>query len=90
MTAVAVLSNFAARDSTWWLLVRALRDPHEAVREAAVAVLATLPTRAIDWRGSAGDLRLLLGGTNLPAIQTVFDLLARTGVAPELAPVLFG
>jgi hypothetical protein len=88
MTAVAVLSNFGANDSTWWVLTRALRDPHEGVREAAGFVLAALPSRAIDWRESAGDLRLLLGGTNLPAMETVFDLLARTSIAPELAPLL--
>jgi hypothetical protein len=85
MAAVAVLSNFAAHDSTWWVLVRALRDPHEAVREAAVNVLRTLPARPIDWHGSVSDLRLLLGGTNLFAMQGVFDMLARTAIAPELA-----
>jgi hypothetical protein len=88
MTAVMVLSNFVARDSTWWVLVRALRDPHEAVREAAAAVLGAAPSRSIDWQSSTNDLRLLLNGTNLPSIQTVFDLLARTNVAPELAPQL--
>lgn len=85
MTAVAVLSNFAAHDSTWWVLVRALRDPHEAVREAAGNVLRTLPARPINWLGSVSDLRLLLGGTNLFAMQGVLDMLARTAVAPELA-----
>src|SRR5205085_2176246 len=88
MTAAVVLSNFGAQDSTWWVLVRALRDPHEAVRESALGALRHLPTRTLDWRPSASDLRLLLGGTNLPAITTVFDLLARTNVAPELAPHL--
>jgi hypothetical protein len=88
MTAVAVLSNFGMRDSTWLILVRALRDPHETVRNAAAAVLGALPARTIDWRASTGDLRLLLGGTNLPAIQTVFDLLARTNVDPSLASQL--
>jgi hypothetical protein len=88
MVAVALLSNFAARDSTWFLLVRALRDPHDAVREAAGAVIRGLPSRAVDWRGSVNDLRLLLGGTNLPSIQTVFELLARTDVDPALAAAL--
>lgn len=88
MMAVSVLSSFAARDSTWFLLVRALRDPHEAVREAAEAVVRAMPARPVDWQGSVNDLRLLLGGTNLPAIQTVFDLLARTDVNPTLASAL--
>jgi len=85
MLAVAVLSNFAANDSTWWTLVRSLRDPHEAVREAAGQVLHAMPARPIDWRNSTTDLRLLVGGTNLPAIQTVFELLARTEISPLLA-----
>jgi hypothetical protein len=88
MVAVAVLSNFAAHDSTWWMTVRALRDPHEGVREAAGFVLGALPARTVDWRPVATDLRLLMGGTNLPAMQRVFELLARTGIAPDLAPVL--
>jgi hypothetical protein len=88
MVAVAVLSNFAAHDSTWWMLARALRDPHEGVRQAADVVLHALPARTIDWRPAAADLRLLVGGTNLPAMQRVFDLLARTGIAPDLAPLL--
>jgi hypothetical protein len=88
MAAVAVLSSFAAHDSTWLLLVRALRDPHEGVREAAEAVLRALPARAIDWRASVKDLRPLVGGTNLPAIETVFALLSRTDVDPALASPL--
>lgn len=88
MTAGIVLSNFAANDSTWWALVRALRDPNVEVRGAAATVLAGFPARPIDWRPVANDLRLLLGGTNLPAIRTVFELLARTDIAPELAPRL--
>ena len=88
MIAAATLSGFAAHDSTWLALVRALRDPHEAVREAARPALGGLPARPVDWRPAAGDLRLLLGGTNLSAMTDVFDLLARTSVAPELAPLL--
>ncbi len=88
MTAVAVLSRFAAHDSTWLALVRALRDPHEGVRQTAEVVIRGLPSRAIDWRPSTDDLRLLVGGTNLSAIETVFTLLARTSVAPELASPL--
>ena len=88
MVAVAVLSNFATHDSTWWALVRALRDPHEGVRQAAGRVLGSLPARTIDWQRSAPDLRLLLGGTNLPAMQTVFELLDRTHVQPRLASLL--
>jgi hypothetical protein len=88
LAAVAVLSNFATHDSTWFLLVRALRDPHEAVREAAQAVVRALPPRQVDWRGSVRDLRLLLGGTNLLAMQDVFEVLTKTEVDPALASPL--
>lgn len=37
MIAVGVLSEFSQHDSTWWAMVRALRDPHEGVRSAVVA-----------------------------------------------------
>lgn len=88
MAATLVLSNFAAVDSTWWTLVRALRDPDEGVRVAASEVIRTLPARPVDWSGATRDLRLLLGGTNLLAIDDVLDLLATTEVAPELAAIL--
>jgi hypothetical protein len=88
MIAAMVLANFQQSDSTWWALVRSLRDPHEAVREAAGAVLRALPRRNVDWQSSADDLRLLLGGTNLPAMQSVFEVLASTEVSPSLAPRL--
>ncbi len=88
MVAAAVLSNFATHDSTWLALAVALRDPHEAVREAASMALRGLPSRPVAWRPVVNDLRLLLNGTNLSAITSVFDMLARTEVAAELAPAL--
>lgn len=88
MVAVAVLSNFASNDSTWLTLARALRDPHEAVREAAGMTLRGLTPRTVDWRPASTDLRLLLNGTNLGAITTIFDQLARTQVSAALAPAL--
>ena len=91
LIATAVLANFPAHDSTWLTLVRALRDPHEGVRMAAEAGLRRMPPRPIDWRPVTSDLRLLVGGTNLSAIETVFSLLARTEVHSDLAaPLLRG
>lgn len=91
MVAAAVLSSFPAADSTWWSLVRALRDPHEGVREAAAMALRGMPPRPVDWGPSTADLRPLLDGTNLPAIADVFALLTRTQVDPALAaPLLRG
>lgn len=48
MSATVVLSNFGARDSTWYALAHALRDPQEGVRGAAGGSLNSLPTRVID------------------------------------------
>ena len=62
MVASAVLVNFSRSDSTWWTLVRALRDPHEVPRGFAEIVLRTMPRQTVDWTPAVGDLRLLLGG----------------------------
>jgi hypothetical protein len=88
LVAAMVLSNFPANDSTWWVLTRALRDPREQVRGTASVALSTLPDRTVDWRPAVADLRLLLGGTNLPAQREVIDLLVRTKVDPSLAAPL--
>lgn len=86
--AASVLANFGAQDSTWHALVRALRDPHEGVREFAATSLGMLRPRRVDWAPVASDLRLLVGGTNLPVIETVFQVLEQTEVSPDLARAL--
>jgi hypothetical protein len=88
VVASAVLANFADRDSTWWALAEALRDPNEAVRIAASIVLTEMPARPVDWTPVVPTLRLLLGGTNLAAMEGVFTMLARTRVSPSLAKAL--
>jgi len=88
--AAAVLANFPDRDSTWWALTEALRDPNGAVRTAASIVLQEMPARPVDWAPAVPTLRLLLGGTNLLAIEGVFTMLTRTRVSPSLAGPLLG
>jgi hypothetical protein len=88
MVAAMVLANFAANDSTWLVLARALRDPHEAVRGFAGVALKIFPPRKMDWSPATKDLRLLLGGTNLPGMRTVWDVLLKSDVSPDLAPAL--
>jgi hypothetical protein len=91
MTAALVLSNFPEADQSWYALVRALRDPHEAVREAAAAAVARMPKRRVDWAPVAGELRALLGGTNLSHMDAVLVLLAQTEVSSTLVgPLLRG
>jgi hypothetical protein len=91
MAAALVLSNFAGSDSTWYALIRALRDPHEAVRAAASVSLARLPSRRINWAPAARDLRAILGGANLSAMESTMAMLIETDVAPTLTrPILRG
>lgn len=88
LVAAAILANFPEQDSTWLALTDALRDPHESVRDAARAVLHALPSRKVNWMPQAETLRLLVGGTNVGATDEVFQMLARTEVAPSLARAL--
>lgn len=85
MIAVAILSNFGDRDSTWLALADALRDPQEVVRTAAKVVLNSLLPKKVDWRSASQSLRLLLGGTNVTATDQVLRMLAQTKVDPALA-----
>jgi len=91
LVASAVLSNFASNDSTWWTLVRTLREPQDPVRSVARSAIEHMAPRAIDWTPAETDLRLILGGTNLGAMATVLTMLDRTSVSPDLAsPLLRG
>lgn len=91
LVASAILSNFASNDSTWWMLVRALRDPQDPVRSVARSALDHMQPHAINWTPAETDLRLILGGTNLGAMATVLTMLDRTSVSPDLAsPLLRG
>lgn len=88
MMAVAVLSNFSDRDSTWWALADALRDPQEVVRLAAEVVLSGFSPRYVPWSATTESLRALVGGTNVMASERVFTMLSQTKVDPKLARVL--
>lgn len=91
IAALAVLGNFLDNDSTYYAIVRALRDRDERVRAAAALALTRIPERRIDWTPVVTDLRLLLGGTNVSAISSVMQLLTMTKVEPSLArPLLRG
>ena len=84
VVAAMVLANFPEHDATWLALVEALRDPHEHVRSMAQLVLANLPEgRRVDWTPALATLRLLVGGTNVHATETVLLALARTQVDPS-------
>jgi len=89
--AAAILANFPAADSTWWALVRALRDPEEAVGTMAGESLQTLAQvypRHIDWTGEGDDIRAVFGGTDLWQLGTLIEVLLKTQVSPTLAAVM--
>ena len=88
MAAAYVLSNFPEHDATWHTLVRAMRDPHEGVRGAAQLALSTMSQRTIDWAPVSTELRMLLGGANLSALDDVMSMLVDTKVSSTLTPSL--
>lgn len=84
--AALVLSNFASRDSAWYLLAEGLRSL-DGGAEASQMVLSALTRgapRKVDWAPAKETLRALVGGTNLFAYLTVLRLLAATQVDPAL------
>jgi len=84
MAAAMVLTNFPEDDQTWYALIRALRDPHEAVRWTAETALQRMPRRTINWAPVTTELRALVGGSNLTALDGVLRLLVETQVSPAL------
>jgi hypothetical protein len=88
IAAAFILSNFPDHDETWYSLVSALRDPHESVRGAALAALDRMPRRTVNWKPASNDLRILVGGTNIGAMESVMNLLMTTNADPTLAATL--
>jgi len=88
--AAVVLAGFSEHDATWYALVDALRDGHEAVRKSALTVLQVTPARTVDWAPAIPALRALLGGTNVSASEVLFRTLAQSRVSPDLAGPLLG
>lgn len=87
VAAAVTLASFSD-DSVRYALVRAMRDPHETVRGAVETVLSGLPKARIDWRPVTNDLRALLGGTNVGAIDKVLAVLERTDIDSSMASAL--
>jgi hypothetical protein len=84
--AALVLSNFAARDSAFYLLAEGLRAK-DGGAQAAQMVLSALSRgdpRKVDWAPAKDALRALVGGTNLFAYTLVLRALVATQVDPAL------
>jgi hypothetical protein len=84
--AALVLSNFARRDSAYYLLAEGLRvsDAGSMAAEMVLSALAQHDPRRVDWRPAEGALTALVGGTNLFVYTSVLNLLAATQVDPVL------
>lgn len=91
VVAALILANFQDRDTAWWALTDALRDPDGRVSTVASQVLWALAhhsPRPVDWSPVTRILRHILSGTNLFAHNTLMEVLATTKVDPALAPSL--
>ncbi|MGH9889523.1 MAG: hypothetical protein ACREBE_28580, partial [bacterium] len=88
--ATLILGNFADRDSAWWTLVDAQRDPTwvSSTASQVLNIMGRRSPRVVDWTPVAGRLRYLLDGTNLFAFNPTMKTLTTTGVSPALAAAL--
>ncbi len=84
--AALVLSNFAQRDSAYYLLAEGLRvsDSGAMAAEMVLSAMSRHSPRRVDWRPAEDALRALVGGTNLFVYTDVLELLAATRVDPAL------
>jgi len=90
--ALLVLSSFVERDSAWWVVTDALRDPSSGMVNATASqvlrMMAERSPRAVDWAPVANRLRYVIDGTNLFAFNGLLSVLTSTSVSPSLAPAL--
>lgn len=90
--ALLVISTYADRDSAWWALADALRDPSSGMINATaselLSVMARRAARPVDWRPIVGHLRYIIDGTDLFALNQLMITLAQTAIDPALAPAL--
>lgn len=89
IVAIGILGSFPEREETWHALIRAARGfgPLDWGHSQAASTINGLRSQApdsIDWSPVADDLSALLNGTNLFAFMPVLEVLARTGLPPEL------
>lgn len=90
--ALLVLSSFVDRDSAWWVVTDALRDPSSGMVNATASqvlrMMAEHSPRTVDWAPVANRLRYVIDGTNLFAFDGLLNVLTSTSVSPALAPAL--
>ncbi len=89
--AALVLSNFPARDSTWYVLAEGLRtipDVATSMTELVLTALARSDSFVVDWAPARTTLAALLGGTTLFAYPKLLEALVATRIDPVLGTEL--
>ncbi len=87
IAAASVLANFPQVDSTWWMLMEAMRYDDMA-GNAAKGTLNTLSpafSRDVDWSLAIPSIRALIEGTNPSHFLTTVRVLTQTKISPRLA-----
>ncbi len=94
IAAISVLANFRQYDSTWWMLMDALRFPDDDFASVAAGSLLEALSRAysreVDWMPAIASIRALLDGTNPIHFLTTVRVLNQTRISERFAaPLLF-
>lgn len=84
--AALVLSNFAHRDSAYYLLAEGLRavDRGSSASGLVLRSFTRDAPRPVDWEPARATLQALFGGTNLFSYTQVMETLVATQVDPAL------
>lgn len=90
IAAASVLANFRQYDSTWWMLMDALRydDMAGAAADGLLRALSRAFSREVDWTPAITSIRALLDGTNPTHFLTTVRVLAQTHISERFAAPL--
>jgi hypothetical protein len=83
--AALILSNFADRDDTYWILIDAMRESDGQAKSVAGQVLEAASNRvprSVNWKPAVGAIHAMLNGTSLFELPVLLRVLNRTGVGP--------
>lgn len=83
-----VLSNFASRDSAWYVLAEAVRtrpDHAASTAQMVMSALAKSDRYQVDWQPAREALEAIVGGTHLFAYVPMLQILVDTRIDPVLA-----
>lgn len=90
--AIMALSKCPENDSSWYALIKGLRDISDVNTGFASIVLTNFAEnskRRIDWRPAYSDLQFLFNGTNLFSYMDIMKVLACVGYSKEDFTAIF-